>query len=88
MIIEAVNMQSILYAQFGLTELLAQPIVWAGLADIKYDGQLSATAYVILAVVLLGIIAGLGWCFYRAVTAAGAEEPQSPDEIGDEKRQR
>jgi len=71
-------MQSIRYEQFGITELLA---------DIKYDGQLSATAYVILAVVLLGIIAGLGWCFYRAVTAAGAaEEPQSPDEIGDEKQ--
>ena len=82
-------MQSIQYAQFGITKLLAQPIVWAGLADIKYDGQLSATAYVILAVVLLGIIAGLGWCFYRAVTAAGgAEEPQSPDEVGDEKQQR
>ena len=80
MIIEALNMQSIQYAQFGITELLA---------DIKYDGQLSATAYVILAVVLLGIIAGLGWCFYRAVTAAGgAEEPQSPDEIGDEKQKR
>lgn len=57
-------------------------------ANIEYDGQLSATAYVILAVVLLGIIAGLGWCFYRAVTAADkSAEPQSPDEIGDEKQQ-
>ena len=55
------------------------------LASIEYDGQLSATAYVILAVVLLGIIAGLGWCFYRAVTAAGrTAESQSPDEVGDE----
>ena len=80
MIIEALNMQSILYAQFGITELLA---------DVRYDGHLSATAYVILAVVLLGIIAGLGWCFYRAVTAAGgSEEPQSPDEVGDEQQQR
>lgn len=56
------------------------------LAAIEYDGQLSVTAYVILAVVLLGIIAGLGWCFYRAITAAGRPvEPQSPDEVGDEK---
>ena len=56
-------------------------------ANIEYDGQLSATAYVILAVVLLGIIGGLGWCFYRAVTAADkSAEPQSPDEVGDEKQ--
>jgi len=57
-------------------------------ASIEYDGQLSATAYVILAVVLLGIIAGLGWCFYRAVTAVDrSAEPQSPDEVGDEEQQ-
>ena len=57
-------------------------------ANIEYDGQLSATAYVILAVVLLGIIAGLGWCFYRAITAAGkSAEQQFPDEVGDEKQQ-
>ena len=53
-------------------------------ADIEYDGQLSATAYIILAVVLLIIIAGLGWCFYRAVTAGERSEPQAPDEVGDE----
>ncbi len=56
-------------------------------ASIEYDGQLSATAYIILAVVLLAIIAGLGWCFYRAVTAAGrSAESQSPDEVGDEEQ--
>ena len=50
-------------------------------ANIEYNGRLSVTAYVILALVLLGIIAGLGWCFYRAVKAAGrSAEPQSPDE--------
>ena len=64
------------------------PVAGRLLADIVYDGQLSATAYVILAVVLLGIIAGLGWCFYRAITAAGRPiEPQSSDEIGDEQQQ-
>ena len=57
------------------------------LCSIEYDGQLSATAYIILAVVLLGIIAGLGWCFYRAVTAPdNSAEPQSPDEVGDEEQ--
>jgi len=52
-------------------------------ASVEYDGQLSATAYIILAVVLLGIIAGLGWCFYRAIKAEDRmSEPQKPDEIG------
>lgn len=65
-------------------------IVWRGLfANIAYDGQLSATAYIILSVVLLVIIAGLGWCLYRAVTAAGGSaEVQSPDEVGDDGRAR
>lgn len=54
------------------------------LASIEYDGQLSATAYIILAVFLLGIIVGLGWCFYRAVMATGKlSEPQHRDEVGD-----
>ena len=65
----------------------ADIVSWWLFADIEYDGQLSATAYVILAVVLLGIIAGLGWCFYRAVIAAGiSAELQSPDEVGDEEQ--
>jgi hypothetical protein len=33
-------------------------------AEVKYDGQLSATAYIILALFLLGITGGLAWCFY------------------------
>ena len=57
------------------------------LAEIEYDGQLSTTAYVILAVVLFVIVAGLSWCFYRAVMARDASaESQSPDEIGDEEQ--
>lgn len=80
LIIEIRNMQyNMRCTQYDIERLLA---------DIKYDGQLSATAYIILAVVLLGIIAGLGWCFYRAVTARDrSAEPQSPDEVGDEKQQ-
>ena len=54
------------------------------LSKIEYDGQLSATAYTILVVVLMGIICGLGWCFYRAITATDkSAQPQLPDEIGD-----
>jgi hypothetical protein len=54
------------------------------LGSIEYDGQLSVTAYIILAVVLLAIIAGLGWCFYRAVMENGKPvEPQLHDEVGD-----
>ena len=54
------------------------------LSKIEYDGQLSVTAYIILAVVLMGIICGLGWCFYRAITATDkSAQPQLPDEIGD-----
>ena len=58
------------------------------LAEIEYDGELSAMAYIILATVLMVIIGGLGWCFYRAVTAADKEadkeeDVQHHDEIGD-----
>jgi hypothetical protein len=53
------------------------------LADVRYDGALSGTAYVILFAVLLAIICGLGWCFYRALNVAGRdEEAQVPDNGG------
>lgn len=54
------------------------------LADIQYDGQLSATAYILLSIILLIIIGGLGWCFYRAIIASNAPvEEQRHDEVGD-----
>ncbi len=46
--------------------------------------DLSGVSYVILATVFLIMIGGLGWCFYRAIVAAGSTESQLPDEIGDE----
>jgi len=50
--------------------------------------KLSGVSYVILAVVFLIIIGGLGWCFYRALAAAGRDTGiQHPDEIGDERQQ-
>jgi NSS family neurotransmitter:Na+ symporter len=43
--------------------------------------ELSGVSYLILAVVFLIIIGGLGWCFYRALTAAGRDTGiQHPDE--------
>ena len=68
-----------------LMELLKTDRIPANmLGSIEYDGQLSVTAYAILAVVLLGIIGGLGWCFYRAVMENGKTvEPQHHDEVGD-----
>jgi len=48
--------------------------------------KLSGISYIILAVVFLIIIGGLGWSFYRALTAAGRDTGiQYPDEVGDEK---
>jgi len=47
--------------------------------------ELSGVSYVILAVVFLIIVGGLGWCFYRALAAAGRDMAiQHPDEVGDE----
>jgi NSS family neurotransmitter:Na+ symporter len=50
--------------------------------------KLSGISYIILAVVFLIIIGGLGWCFYKALAAAGRDTGvQHPDEIGDEREQ-
>ncbi|MHC4238757.1 MAG: sodium-dependent transporter [Planctomycetota bacterium] len=47
--------------------------------------QLSAVSYLILSVVFLLIIGGLGWCFYRALSAANVDNGiQHPNEVGDE----
>jgi len=50
--------------------------------------ELRGISYVILAAVFLIIVGGLGWCFYRAITAVGSTvEQQSPDEVGDDQQQ-
>ena len=49
------------------------------------EHKLTGVSYIILAVVFLIMIGGLGWCFYRALTAAGTDTAvQHPDEVGDE----
>ena len=50
-------------------------------AAVPIREELSGVSYIILAVVSLIIIGGLGWCFYRALTAAGRNTgTQHPDE--------
>jgi len=49
--------------------------------------KLSGVSYIILAVVFLIIIGGLGWCFYKALAAAGRDTGiQHPDEVGNEQQ--
>jgi hypothetical protein len=51
------------------------------LAEITYDGELSAAAYCILAAMILLIVGGLSWCFYRALKASNKDtSEQFPDE--------
>ncbi len=68
-------------------------IVLIGLADgaeieettAPIRDKLSGVSYIILAVVFLIIIGGLGWCFYKALAAAGRDTGiQHPDEVGDD----
>lgn len=57
-------------------------------AEVPVHHELSGVSYVILAAIFLIIVGGLGWCFYRAIATTGIfEEPQSPEEIGDEEQQ-
>ena len=51
------------------------------LSDVIYNGELSGTAYIILAVMLLILIGGFSWCFYRAMTSSNNHEEQHPDEV-------
>jgi len=50
------------------------------MAEIVYDGRLSVTAYVILSLMILLLVGGFSWCFYRAIRASNSEEEQLPDE--------
>ena len=52
------------------------------LAEITYDGELSAAAYGILAGMFLLIVGGLCWCIYRALKVNNTDTPeQFPDEV-------
>jgi hypothetical protein len=43
---------------------------------VVYDGELSAVAYIILAIATLLVVGGLFWCFYRAIKAAGERDAE------------
>ncbi|MCF7958772.1 MAG: hypothetical protein K9M57_10025 [Phycisphaerae bacterium] len=49
----------------------------------KYNGELSGEAWFILTAMILLIVGGLSWCFYRAITAANKNQDQEqfPDEV-------
>jgi len=52
------------------------------LAKINYDGHLSGSAWLILAGMIVLIVGGLSWCFYRAITATDKQAvEQLPDEV-------
>ncbi|MHC4213361.1 MAG: sodium-dependent transporter [Planctomycetota bacterium] len=51
--------------------------------EVRAAEGLSEVSYIILAVVFLLIIGGLGWCFFKALVAAGGRaEIQHPEEVG------
>jgi len=64
----------------GLGLALAMMTVKFPSAAIEYDNQLSLVSYIILAVMLALIVVGLGWCFYRAIKAAGGAAPEQEPE--------
>jgi NSS family neurotransmitter:Na+ symporter len=67
----------------GLALALAIITTSFPVTPIEYDNQLSATSYVILVAMLGLIFIGLGWCFYRAIRAAGAGAPEQLPENAD-----
>ena len=48
------------------------------------QAELSWVSYVVLAAMLVLLVGGLGWCFYRAVRAAGGAAPAQPAETMDQ----
>ncbi len=43
-----------------------------------HTAELSGVSYIILSIVFLLIVAGLGWCFFRAMTAAAVSAESTP----------
>jgi hydrogenase-4 membrane subunit HyfE len=50
-------------------------------AEVERSRQLSSIGYIIMGVVFILIVGGLGWCFYRALTATPSKEIQHEEEI-------
>ncbi|GEM_PF-906626 len=61
------------------------PLLTAVTVETQPEADLSLSAYIILAIVLLGLVGGLSWCFYRALTATDSSaKPQLSEDVGDE----
>ncbi|MHC4294506.1 MAG: SLC5/6 family protein, partial [Planctomycetota bacterium] len=58
--------------------VLLHPVETAAKAAHQSAEELSSASYVILAIMLGLLVVGLGWCFYRAIKAAGAAGPETP----------
>ncbi len=43
------------------------------LSEMTYDGELSGAAYVLLAAVLVLVVGGLSWCFYKALAGTNGD---------------
>ena len=56
---------------------------WFDNRDVEFvaDGQLNATAYIFLTVGLVVIFGGLIWCFWKAMQAAGRQDPEILEEV-------
>ncbi len=55
---------------------------------LRSQEHLNAVSYLILSLVFLLIIGGLGWCFYKALMAAGSSaESQAPEKTSNEDQQ-
>jgi len=73
-----VALSLIYYARSEAVAEVAEPVVHPS------QDQLSTVSYIILSIVFLLIICGLGWCFYRALSAASGDAGiQEPDNLGD-----
>ncbi|HEG42877.1 MAG TPA: sodium-dependent transporter [Phycisphaerales bacterium] len=53
-------------------------VIESAAGDVVAGDKLSGTSYVILVVVFLLIVFGLGWCFFRAITAGAKDAPIQP----------
>ncbi len=49
----------------------------------EYNGELSGEAWIVLSAMILLIVGGLSWCFFKAITAANnnQDQEQLPDEV-------
>ncbi|MFW6132319.1 MAG: sodium-dependent transporter [Planctomycetota bacterium] len=56
----------------------------AAMRQPREAAELAGAGYAVLAIMVTLLVLGLGWCFYRAMKAAGGPEaPQYPDDQGD-----